>query len=73
MNGRDNTTTLLPLDFRIGGQNRNSYSMIGQYLTRDQTRCHTVLSKNTAPQVHWGTTRHLAGPELAMDQKHIPC
>ena len=25
-------------DFRIGGQNRDSYSIVGQYLTRDQTR-----------------------------------
>ena len=38
MNGRDDTITFLPLDFRIGGQNRDSYSMVGQYLTRDQTR-----------------------------------
>ena len=38
MNGRDDTTTFLPLDFRIGGQNRDSYPMVGQYLTRDQTR-----------------------------------
>ena len=38
MNGRDDTNTFLPLDFRIGGQNRDSYPMVGQYLTRDQTR-----------------------------------
>ena len=38
MNGRDDTTTFLPLDFRIGGQDRDSYSIVGQYLTRDQTR-----------------------------------
>ena len=38
MNGRDDTTTFLPLDFRIGGQSRVSYSTVGQYLTRDQTR-----------------------------------
>ena len=38
MNGRDDTTTFLPLDFRIGGQNRDSYPMVGQYLARDQTR-----------------------------------
>ena len=25
MNGRDDTTTFLPLDFRIGGQSRDSY------------------------------------------------
>ena len=38
MNGRDDTTAFLPLDFRIGGQNRDSYPMVGQYLTRDQIR-----------------------------------
>ena len=38
MNGRDDTTTFLPLDFRIGGQSRDSCPMVGQYLTRDQTR-----------------------------------
>ena len=38
MNGRDDTTAFLPLDFRIGGQNRDSYPTVGQYLTRDQVR-----------------------------------
>ena len=37
MNGRNNTTTFLPLNSRIGGQNRNSLT-VGQYLTRDQTK-----------------------------------
>ena len=37
MNGRDDTTTFLPLDSRIGGQNRDS-PIVGQYLTRDQTK-----------------------------------
>ena len=37
MNGRDDTTTFLPLDSRIGGQNRDSLT-VGQYLTRDKTR-----------------------------------
>ena len=38
MNGRDDTTTFLPLDFRIGGQSRDSCPTVGQYLTRYQTR-----------------------------------
>ena len=38
MNGRDDTTTFLPLDFWIGGQSRDSCPTVGQYLTRDQTR-----------------------------------
>ena len=37
MNGRDDTTTFVPLDSRIGGQNRDSCPTVGQYLTRDQT------------------------------------
>ena len=37
MNGRDDTTTFLPLDSRIGGQNKGNLT-VGQYLTRDQTR-----------------------------------
>ena len=36
MNGRDDTTTFLLLDSRIGGQNKKSLT-VGQYLTRDQT------------------------------------
>ena len=38
MNGRDSTTTLLPLDFRIGGQGMNNHHTVGQFLTREQTR-----------------------------------
>ena len=37
MNGRDDTTTFLPLDSRIGGQSRESYPTVGQFLTRKQT------------------------------------
>ena len=38
MNGRDDTTTFLPLDFRIVGQSWDSHPTVGQYLTRDQAR-----------------------------------
>ena len=38
MNGRNDTTAFLPLDFRIGGQSRDSHPTVGQYLTRDQAR-----------------------------------
>ena len=37
MNGRDDTTTFLSLDSRIGGQTRDRPT-VGQYLTRDQAR-----------------------------------
>ena len=38
MNGRDDTTTFLPLDSRIDGQTRD-IPTVEQYLTRDQTKC----------------------------------
>ena len=37
MNGRDDTTTFLPLDSRIVGQTRDNPT-VGQYLTGDQTK-----------------------------------
>ena len=37
MNSRDDTTTFLPLDSRIGGQSRDGCPTIRQYLTREQT------------------------------------
>ena len=36
MNGRDGTTTFLPLDSKIGGQINYNSSWIGQFLTREQ-------------------------------------
>ena len=38
MNGRDDATTFLPLDFKIGGKGRDSHPTVRQYLTRDQMR-----------------------------------
>ena len=38
MNGRNGTTTFLPLDSRIGGQGRDSHPTVGQFLTREQAR-----------------------------------
>ena len=38
MNGRDGTTAFLPLDFKIGGPDRYNHPIIGQFLTREQTR-----------------------------------
>ena len=38
MNGRDDATTFLPFDFRMGGQNRDIYPTVGQYLPRDQAK-----------------------------------
>ena len=38
MNGRDGTTTFLPLDSKIGGPDRYNHPTVGQFLTREQTR-----------------------------------
>ena len=38
MNGRDGTTAFLPLDSRIGGQDRDNHPTLGQLLTIEQTR-----------------------------------
>ena len=38
MNGRDGTTTFLPLESRTGGQGRDNHPTVGQFLTREQTR-----------------------------------
>ena len=57
MNGRDDTTTFLPLDFGIGGQSRDSCPIVGQYLTRDQAR---YVYKN-------GTTTNRAGEVINID------
>ena len=38
MNGRNDTAIFIPLDFRIGGQDRDNHHTVGQYLTRDQAR-----------------------------------
>ena len=38
MNGRDGTTTFLPLDSRIGGQGRNDRPTVGQFFTKEQMK-----------------------------------
>ena len=38
MNGRDGTTAFLPLESRIGGQDRCIHPSVGQVLTREQTK-----------------------------------
>ena len=38
MNDRDDATTFLPLDSRMGGQSRDSHPTLGQYLTKAQTK-----------------------------------
>ena len=38
MNGRDGTTTFLPLNTKIGGQVNHNTPSVVQFLTREQTR-----------------------------------
>ena len=38
MNGRDGTTTFLPLDSRIGGQGRDNRPTVWQFITRQQAK-----------------------------------
>ena len=38
MNARNDTNAFLPLDFKIGGQSRDSHPTVGKYLTRDQAK-----------------------------------
>ena len=61
MNGRDDTTTLLPLDSRIGGQNRDSLTA-DQYLTRGPNKIHIQKGINWGDNKHrHDTTRNRAG------------
>ena len=38
MKGRDDTTTFLPLDSRIGGQGGSKHPNVGPFMTREHTR-----------------------------------
>ena len=57
MNGRDGTTAFLPLDSRIGGQGRDSYPTVGQYLTREQAK-HIYKKVETGQTINVDTMKH---------------
>ena len=57
MNGKDDATTFLPLDFRIGGQSRDSHPTVEQYLTRDQAR-HIYKKVETEGIINVDTVKH---------------
>ena len=57
MNGTDDAATFLPLDFRIGGQSRDSHPTVGQYLTRDQAR-HIYKKVETGGIINIDTVKH---------------
>ena len=62
MNGRDGTTAFLPLDSRIGGQGRDSYPTVGQYLTREQ-------AKHIYKKVETGQTINVDTMKLKIEQE----
>ena len=57
MNGRDDATTFLPLDSRIGGQSRDSHPTVGQYLTTEQAK-HIYKKVETGEIVNVNTVKH---------------
>ena len=57
MNGRDDASAFLPLDFKIGGQSRNSHPTVGQYLTRDQAK-HIYKKVETGGIINVDTVKH---------------
>ena len=64
MNGRNDATTFLPLDFRIGGQSRDSYPTVGQYLTRDQ-------AKYVSKKVETGATINMDTIQQEIEQEKL--
>ena len=59
MNGRDDTATFLPLDFKIGGQNKDGCPTVGQYLTRDQARyVYKKAEAGESIKCRYSTTRY---------------
>ena len=62
MNSRDGATAFLPLDPKIGGQDRDSHPTVGQYLTREQT-------KHIYKKVETGGTINVSTMKLAIEQE----
>ena len=67
MNGRDDATTFLPLDSRIGGQSRDSHPTVGQYLTRDQAR-HIYKKVETGEIINADMMKHEIEQEKQLSQ-----
>ena len=57
MNSKDDATTFLPLDFRIGGQSRDSHPTVGQYLTSNQAR-HIYKKVETGEIINVDTVKY---------------
>ena len=62
MNSRDGATAFLPLDPKIGGQDRDSHPTVGQYLTREQV-------KHIYKKVETGETINVDTMKLEIEQE----
>ena len=67
MNGRDDTTTFLTLDFRTGGPSEDSHSTVGQYFTRDQTR-HVYKKVETGESINADTIQQEVAQEKQLNK-----
>ena len=57
MNGKDAAAAFLPLDFKIGGESRDSHPTVGQCLTRDQAR-HIYKKVDTGRIINVDIVKH---------------
>ena len=69
MNGRDGTTTFLPLDSRIGGQGRHNHPTAGQFLTREQTR-YIYRKVETGEMINTDTIEQEVEQERQLDKMY---
>ena len=67
MNSRDDATTFLPLDSRIGGKSRDNHPTVGQYLTRDQAR-HIYKKVETGEIINVDMLKHEIEQEKQLSQ-----
>ena len=67
MNGRDDATAFLPLDFRTGGPSEDSHSTVGQYLTRDKTR-HVYKNVETGEAINADTIQQEVEQEKQLNK-----
>ena len=67
MNGRDDATAFLPLDFKTGGPSEDSHSTVGQYLTRDQTR-HVYKKVETGEPINADTVQQEVEQEKQLNK-----
>ena len=67
MNGRDDTTTFLPLDSRIGGQGRSNHPTVGQFLTREQRR-YIIQKDRDGGNIKYGSIEQNIEQERKLDK-----